>query len=100
MRDFYRDSLRLRHLDPVADDSIWFRDFQTEIRIQSVSSPADVGVTGFLRLHTSDVLGVSEMFRERGIPVQVRERGSTTESFITDPDGNLILLVAASDTPA
>jgi hypothetical protein len=98
MRDFCRDRLRLNHLNPVRDDFIWFKDFQPEVHIQRVTSADDTGVDGFLRLLTSNVLGVSEMFRERDVPVQVRERGTATESFITDPDGNIILLVAVSDT--
>jgi hypothetical protein len=75
MRDFYRDRLHVHHLNPVTDDFIWFKDFQTKVCIERVNSADDAGVTGFLRLLASNVLGVSEMLRERGVPVQVRERG-------------------------
>jgi hypothetical protein len=100
MRDFYRNRMRLRHHDPVGDDFIWFRDFGTEIHMEAVTSDADVGVSGVLRLIGSDVLGISKMFKERGVPVQVRERGSATESFITDPDDNIIMLVSAAGASA
>lgn len=96
MRDFYLGRLRLRHRDPITDDSIEFSDFRAEIHLHRVSSKSDIGVSNPLRLLTSDVVGVSEGFRQRGVSIQVRELSTGTESFITDPDGNIILLVAAS----
>lgn len=92
MRDFYQHQLRLKTMSPISDDSIWFMDFQTELHIEAVILPEEIGTTGCLRFVASDVVGVANMFLERGVPVKVRDNGSAKEALIYDPDGNAILL--------
>lgn len=93
MREFYRDQLRLTLSDSVSDDFISFKDFKTELFVFSISSPEDVCAEGTLRFISCDASAIADGLRQRGIPLLRRKTELGGETYICDPDGNMIQLV-------
>ena len=93
MRDFYRDQLRLKLFDDDSEDSISFKDFKTELFLSSTSRPDEVCAEGTLRFISFDASAVADGLRQRGVPLRTRKTESGDETYICDPDGNMIQLV-------
>ena len=93
MRSFYKDALRLGNVQLESETAIWFADFGTEIQVEKVDSDDAVGVHDALVLHSDDVKRVSEGLRGRGVDVQLRRTSVSADALITDPDGNILMIV-------
>jgi catechol 2,3-dioxygenase-like lactoylglutathione lyase family enzyme len=94
---FYRDRLGMREHDHDSKDSLHeFADFGTEIHLERVASSAEHELLGALQLYSVDPAGLASHLRRGGLAVDTRTVGGRTELMLTDPDGHVIAIVAAT----